>query len=92
MSCVGGHDRSIRVWERSEDLVFIEEEKERELEAQYEKEMEKEQVQEQNDDGTAKDESALATRRTMESLIAGERLIEALDLADSEQLEIDSHK
>jgi U3 small nucleolar RNA-associated protein 12 len=110
----GGHDRSIRVWERTEDLVFIEEEKERELEAQYEKEMEKEQLQEQNDDGTAKvrvanaafreaiiwlinvrslpqDESALATRRTMESLIAGERLMEALDLADNEQREIDEH-
>lgn len=67
----GGHDRSIRVWERTEDLVFIEEEKERELESQYEKEMEKEQLQEQNDDGTAK----VRVAHTRFGLQSGEVLI-----------------
>ena len=33
--CVSGsQDRSLRVWKRSEDLVFIEEERERAFEAQ----------------------------------------------------------
>ncbi|KAF7723974.1 hypothetical protein EC973_001490 [Apophysomyces ossiformis] len=79
----GSHDRSIRLWERTEEQLFLEEEREKELEELYEStlisQMEKTNVGDNMEVDTA-------GRQTMETLKAGERIIEAIDIGDEEKL------
>ena len=75
--CVSaGSDRSLRMWSRTEDMVFVEEERERHFEVQIESSMEK---KEQHD--AAAESGALPS---IESLKGAERLLEALELAQKE--------
>ncbi|KAI9266512.1 WD40-repeat-containing domain protein [Phascolomyces articulosus] len=78
----GSHDRSIRIWERTDEQLFLEEEREKELEEMYEStlvsQMEKVDVNDTELDSAGK--------QTMETLKAGERIMEALDIADEEKL------
>ncbi|KAE9410369.1 WD40 repeat-like protein [Gymnopus androsaceus JB14] len=91
----GSHDKSIRVWEKLDDPLFLEEEREKELEALYDSGA----VDALNrrdlpigsgvGDGVV-DSSAVAeatgvSKQTTETLMAGERIMEALDLADAER-------
>lgn len=70
--CVSvGQDRSIRIWERSDDMVFIEEERDREFEAQVEKTVILNTKQD--------NENAVGTKSS-ESVKGGEAIMEALDL------------
>lgn len=88
------HDHSIRVWQETDDQVFLEEEKERELEEQYEEtlltSLESGAGDDQftrdngNADGEITDEVTGVNKQTVESLKAGERLMEALDLGVQE--------
>ncbi|RKP11159.1 WD40-repeat-containing domain protein [Thamnocephalis sphaerospora] len=87
--CSGSHDRSIRVWERTEEQLFLEEERERELEQQYEntltESLEKTNLNDGDEDtAAAGGEAGAAGRQTMETLKAGERIIEALELGDED--------
>jgi len=77
-----GHDKTIRIWDRTNDIVFLEEEREKELEISYDKTLMNVREEE---DGVNVSESAAPTKRTDETLKAGERLMEALDVADAEQ-------
>ncbi|PFH60784.1 hypothetical protein XA68_10349 [Ophiocordyceps unilateralis] len=74
-----GHDKCIRVWEESDEQIFLEEERERELEELYEgtltKSLEKEPDLEE-DSG----EVGAASKQTTETLMAGERIQEALEM------------
>lgn len=95
----GGMDRQVRVWERTKDIVFLEEERERELEKIFD------QVNDRNEGGTAsildgkrgddddddedvaKDDepqSEAAVRKSVLSVSAGDRIMEALERADNE--------
>ncbi|CAH7666512.1 hypothetical protein PPACK8108_LOCUS866 [Phakopsora pachyrhizi] len=85
-------DKSIRVWEKTDEPLFLEEEREKELEKLYEKEeteqadfraMRQKQIKEA--DGPA-EESCTVSKPTAETLMSGERIIEALILA-AEDLE-----
>ena len=79
------HDKSIRVWEVTDDLVFLEEERERELEEMYEStllaSLDRDQRADEVD-GNLEDgmDVTAATKQTMSTLTHGERLIEALKL------------
>ncbi|KAK6513742.1 hypothetical protein TWF506_008179 [Arthrobotrys conoides] len=77
-----GHDRSIRIWEETDDQIFLEEEREKELEELYESNL-TQSLQETslNDNSNEEPESTRAGKQTMETLMDGERIIEALDLA-----------
>lgn len=78
----GGADRTWRVWERTEALVFAEEERELRLEAHLDA-----TGLERAEHGAGvvdERETAAAARDTAESLKAAERLAEALRLADGE--------
>ncbi|KAF4686135.1 Dip2/Utp12 protein [Perkinsus olseni] len=66
----GGADRSIRLWKRSDEQMFIEEEQEEALDRQLEEEAARE---------AAVVTMARPTRRTMETVKSAERLMEALD-------------
>ncbi|KAI0750905.1 WD-repeat-containing protein [Daedaleopsis nitida] len=90
----GSHDKSIRVWEKLDEPLFLEEERERELEALYEAGVA--DTLNRVDapigsgapgaDPSAPDgaETAAVSKQTTETLMAGERIMEALELADTE--------
>ncbi|CAF4839030.1 unnamed protein product [Rotaria sp. Silwood1] len=83
------HDRSIRLWERTEEPLILDEEKEQEREAQFENEME-------NDEfilpGETNKEIGLATLKTIESLKGAESIIESLDIWREEKLKLAEHE
>jgi U3 small nucleolar RNA-associated protein 12 len=73
-----GLDKSITVWEETEEQIFLEEEREREMEELYETtlvaSLEKEPESEEQ-----RTETADAGKQTIETLMAGERIAEALE-------------
>jgi U3 small nucleolar RNA-associated protein 12 len=73
------HDKSIRIWTRSDEPIFLEEERERELEELYEKTLATSLEDEDAIDGE-KPEVADASKQTISTLTAGERIAEALEL------------
>ena len=72
-----GKDRRIRRYNRTRDLVFIDEEKAKEMELKIE--LEEEQANNQEQFISANQESISATKKTMESIEASDRLIQLLD-------------
>ncbi|TFK55785.1 WD40 repeat-like protein [Heliocybe sulcata] len=91
----GSHDKSIRVWEKLDEPLFLEEERERELETLYETGIADSLNREDAPIGSgaadgdapsqAQAEATAVSKQTTETLMAGERIIEALDLADTER-------
>lgn len=92
-----GADRSLRVWEKTDEPLFLEEERERELEKLYEtagaERADDERAMGSLAEGAdpaaaAQGPEADAVRKsTGETLMAGERLIEALEVADADLAE-----
>ena len=80
------HDKSIRIWQQTDEQIFLEEEREKELEELYEQTLTTslEQDEELGDD---KGEVVAAGKQTTETLMAGERIAEALEIG-MEDLEI----
>jgi len=88
--CVsGGQDRSLRLWERGEDLVFVEEERERALAAQSDKSA-IDNPTDGNASNTVTYEDPLASngRKSLESVRSGELLVDAIDMVELEMAEI----
>ena len=76
------HDKSIRIWQQTDDQIFLEEEREKELEELYENTLLtslEQDDQEANGDAEA-NEAVDAGKQTVQTLMAGEKLAEALDL------------
>jgi U3 small nucleolar RNA-associated protein 12 len=71
------HDKSIRIWTRSDEPIFLEEEQEKELEEMYEKTLATNLEGDEDGEGA---EAVDASKQTMTTLTAGERIQEALDL------------
>lgn len=78
------HDHSIRLWTATNDQVFLEEEREKEMDELYEDnilnslEAQDETTRPQEDE--EEDEVTKVNKQTTESLKAGEKLIEAIDI------------
>lgn len=73
------HDHLIRIWSATNDQVFLEEEREKEMDELYETELLDSLETEEGAD--KEDESVGAvSKQTMETLKAGEKLMEALDI------------
>ncbi|SJX61232.1 related to DIP2-Dom34p-interacting protein [Sporisorium reilianum f. sp. reilianum] len=93
-----GADRSIRTWEKTDEPLFLEEEREREMERAFESAGQTRQDDERAigslADGADPDaeggaassgpEATGVSKSTTETMMAGERLIEALDTADAD--------
>ncbi|CBQ70558.1 related to DIP2-Dom34p-interacting protein [Sporisorium reilianum SRZ2] len=93
-----GADRSIRTWEKTDEPLFLEEEREREMERAFESAGQTRQDDEcaigSLADGADPDaeggaassgpEATGVSKSTTETMMAGERLIEALDTADAD--------
>jgi U3 small nucleolar RNA-associated protein 12 len=73
------HDKSIRVWEETDEQIFLEEEREKEIEELYESTLTT-SLEKDPDDEEQNAEVAAATKQTVETLMAGERIQEALEL------------
>lgn len=74
-----GHDKSIRVWDETDEQIFLEEEREKEIEELYESTL----TTSLERDPDAEDENgevAAASKQTTETLMAGERIAEALEM------------
>jgi U3 small nucleolar RNA-associated protein 12 len=85
----GSHDKSIRIWEKTDEPLFLEEERERELEAMYDSNL-ADNLNSENrlpgDDGDVDGAEVEAVQKqTAETLMAGERIMEAIELADAER-------
>ncbi|ORY81873.1 WD domain-containing protein [Protomyces lactucae-debilis] len=82
-----GHDCSIRVWRQSDDPVFLEEEREKEMEEIYEDQLadslQRTEMNEMTDEG---EEAGRAGQATTETLTAGEKIIEALEICEADRL------
>ncbi|GAO19128.1 uncharacterized protein UV8b_02039 [Ustilaginoidea virens] len=74
-----GHDKSVRVWDETDEQIFLEEEREKEIEELYESTL----TTSLEKDLDAEDENgevAAATKQTTETVMAGERIQEALEM------------
>jgi U3 small nucleolar RNA-associated protein 12 len=85
-----GQDRSIRLWSRSQDLVFLEEEREREIEALVEQDIDRDDKVVGS--GAQVEDATAAGRRSLESVRGGERLMEVLDIVENELAEIEVYE
>ncbi|KAF2146767.1 uncharacterized protein K452DRAFT_323857 [Aplosporella prunicola CBS 121167] len=74
------HDKSIRVWNQSDEPIFLEEERERELEELYESTLATSLDADAEGADGEKNEVGEATKQTITTLTAGERIVEALEL------------
>jgi U3 small nucleolar RNA-associated protein 12 len=74
-----GHDKSIRVWDETEEQIFLEEEREREIEELYESTLTT-SLEKDPEAGDEDGEVAAASKQTTETLMAGERIAEALEI------------
>ncbi|KAF1810677.1 F-box/WD repeat-containing protein pof1 [Eremomyces bilateralis CBS 781.70] len=74
------HDKSLRIWSQSDEPIFLEEEREKELEDLYESTLEANLADDVDGDAGDKSEVAAASKQTVATLTAGERIAEALEL------------
>ncbi|KAH7030969.1 WD40 repeat-like protein [Microdochium trichocladiopsis] len=73
------HDKSIRVWQETDEQIFLEEEREKEIEELYESTLTT-SLEQDPDAEDANGEVGAAGKQTIETLMAGERISEALEL------------
>lgn len=92
ISTAGG-DRMIRVWRRTDEPLFLDEEKDRRMDELFESKLIEEDVLEAKKakegnvvflDNSAVGESSAAGKRSMETIKRGEQLFEALQLCEEE--------
>lgn len=87
MCVTASHDRSLRVWEVGDDLVFLEEERERELEVMYEGALARNLERDARDEDAMLDAdedgdavAAAGGKQTVNTLTHGEKILEALEV------------
>ena len=73
------HDKSIRVWNQTDEQIFLEEEREKELEELYESTLTT-SLEQEEEAGEEKSEAVAAGKQTIETLMAGEKIAEALEV------------
>ena len=87
-----GNDRSIRVWRQGEELIFLEEERERRREQMADERAQVKPGQLGVTEGVGEraevEGEMVTTAVTSDALQGGERLMEAIDMADAEQKRI----
>jgi U3 small nucleolar RNA-associated protein 12 len=93
-----GRDRSLRLWRRTEEQVFLEEEREAETDALLEAGLEKQQhtAEAEEEEAAALGlegaaDAAAAGRRTLETVKGAERILEALRVLDDEADRVAEH-
>ncbi|KAF4108985.1 WD repeat-containing protein 3 [Onychostoma macrolepis] len=83
------HDKSLRLWERTREPIILEEEKEMEREAEFEESLAK--GDEPVVPGETKGEAEPAGMKTIETVKAAERIMEAVELYREESEKLEEH-
>ncbi|KAJ8253427.1 hypothetical protein GJAV_G00212820 [Gymnothorax javanicus] len=83
------HDKSLRLWERTREPIILEEEKEMEREAEFEESLAK--GEEPVVPGETKGEAGPAGKKTIETVKAAERIMEAVELYREEGKRLEEH-
>ena len=73
------HDKSIRIWQQTDEQIFLEEEREKELEELYENTLTT-SLEAEEDPTEEKPEAVSAGKQTVSTLMAGEKIAEALEI------------
>lgn len=81
------HDKSIRVWQQTDEPLFLEEEREKEMDEAYDNTLTSSLEQDEDGEDGEKAEAVDAGKQTTGTLMAGEKIMEALDLG-MEDLEL----
>ncbi|XP_048834669.1 WD repeat-containing protein 3 isoform X2 [Brienomyrus brachyistius] len=84
------HDKSLRLWERTREPIILEEEREMEREAEFEESVAK--GEEPVVPGETTGEAGPAGKKTMETVKAAERIMEALELYREETKNLEDHQ
>uniref|UniRef100_A0A8C3KUZ2 WD repeat domain 3 n=1 Tax=Chrysolophus pictus TaxID=9089 RepID=A0A8C3KUZ2_CHRPC len=84
------HDKSLRLWERTREPLILEEEREMQREAEYEESVAKEEQPVVA--GETQGETGLAGKKTIETIKATERIMEAIELYREEMAKLKEHK
>lgn len=84
------HDKSLRLWDRTREPIILDEEREMEREAEFEESIAKEG--ETVVPGETEGEAAPAAKKTVETVKAAERIMEALELYRVENRKMEEHK
>lgn len=89
-----GMDRQVRVWERTKDMVFLEEERGLQLERRFDQidgqmeqgtgELLRKKTATDDEEGEGEPQSAAAVKQSVMSIAAGDRILAAIELADQE--------
>lgn len=74
------HDKSIRIWHMTDEPIFLEEEREREMDELYESTLTTTLDAENELDGEERGDAVAASKQTVATLTAGERIVEALEV------------
>lgn len=70
------HDKSIRIWDQTDEQIFLEEEKDKEMEELYESTLMTSLEQDEDKD----EEVGAPGKQTVETVMAGEKIVEALEI------------
>lgn len=84
------HDKSLRLWDRTREPIILEEEREMQREAEFEESMAKES--EPVVPGERAGEAGLAGKKTIETVKAAERIMEAIELYREETNKLEEHR
>jgi U3 small nucleolar RNA-associated protein 12 len=90
----GSHDKSIRIWEKTDEPLFLEEEREREMEAAHDADLADtlNRTGLDDDDDEGEGEAEAVQKQTAETLMAGERIMDALELADADRAAFEEYE
>eukprot|EP01104_Vermistella_antarctica_P019164 TRINITY_DN7382_c0_g1_i1.p1 TRINITY_DN7382_c0_g1~~TRINITY_DN7382_c0_g1_i1.p1 ORF type:complete len:943 (-),score=213.51 TRINITY_DN7382_c0_g1_i1:33-2837(-) len=86
----GSHDRSLRIWRRTDEPLFLEEERERKMERVFDASVEDQQRRLQENREKVNGVEA-ATRQTMDTVRSGERILDAIELCERERVGLRYH-
>ncbi|XP_052492648.1 WD repeat-containing protein 3 isoform X2 [Budorcas taxicolor] len=84
------HDKSLRLWERTREPLILEEEKEMQREAEYEESVAKED--QPAVPGETQGDNYFTGKKTIETVKAAERIMEAIELYREETAKMREHK
>lgn len=74
------HDKSIRIWQMTDEPIFLEEEREKEMDELYESTLTTTLDADNELDGDERGDAVSASKQTVTTLTAGERIVEALEI------------
>eukprot|EP01133_Synstelium_polycarpum_P010856 gene10856-12646_t len=85
----GSHDRSIRIFKQTQEPIFVDSEKQMALDKEWESSLESDNRMRTTE---MLEEHASANKKTLETIIAGEEILDALTLAEDERLKIEDYE